>query len=121
MNFEFEISKAELFSFQNSIHRQLILGLTPEFLLMAENQIFSYKENPEVYYDTDADPHLEGLEIMSAFPLCLLELTASMKTYSIMMNYYGRKRYLNRSLALLVFLFFTLKPFFRMLNFNSAF
>ncbi|WAR03484.1 hypothetical protein MAR_010042, partial [Mya arenaria] len=72
---------------------QLILGMTPVFLLLASRHIRNYKTDPEVYYDTEVDPFTDGLELSAVWPICFLRISYSRVKYQLTVNFYNRIRY----------------------------
>ncbi|XP_045176852.2 uncharacterized protein LOC123537262 [Mercenaria mercenaria] len=73
--------------------RQVILGMTPCNLIVAERHIANYKDDPEVYFLTDVDLELDGLEISSVWPICLLRMDNSYFRYELIIRVYNQTRY----------------------------
>ncbi|XP_052257294.1 uncharacterized protein LOC127862260 isoform X2 [Dreissena polymorpha] len=67
--------------------------MTPFSLLIVVRYIENYKTHPEVFYCTDADPWLEGLELAEVWPICLLRVAYSHTKYELDIKFHERHRY----------------------------
>jgi hypothetical protein len=73
--------------------RLVLLGMTANNLIIAKRHITNYKHDPEVYYLTDVDLDLDGLEVSSVLPVCLIGLDSSCYRYELIIRVLERTRY----------------------------
>jgi len=53
----------------------MLTGLSPTVLLVAEQRLLDYKENPDVVFGALSDDEMEGVELIKALPLSKIKLS----------------------------------------------
>ncbi|XP_060599462.1 uncharacterized protein LOC132753066 [Ruditapes philippinarum] len=88
------LAEGEFLEFETDhVRRLVLLGMTANNLIIAKRHITNYKHDPEVYYLTDVDLDLDGLEVSSVLPVCLIGLDSSCYRYELIIRVLERTRY----------------------------